>query len=89
MIINAQEVEGTIEIISKAFEAMKTHAETHKIDLLYKGFSNELHAYEEKLLNISDKFKDATESDSKVQYAWINRDAIGKNVLYNCIVIFF
>ena len=89
MIINAQKVKDTIEFISKVLEAMKNHAEAHKIDLLYKGFSNELQIYEEKLLDISNKIADAIQSDLIEQYACINRDAIGKYILYNCIIIFF
>ena len=88
MIIEAQEMKDTIECISKILEAMNNHAKAYNIDLVYNGFSDDLHIYEERLLNISKKIKDAIESALIEKYEEINKEAIGKNILYNCIIIF-
>ena len=88
MIINAQEVKDTIEFISKVLESMSNHAKVHKIDLIFKGFSEELQNYEKELVEISNKITGAIQSNLIEQYACINKEAIGKNILYNCIIIF-
>ena len=88
LIIDAQEVKDTIEFISKILEIMKIHAKVYNIDHIYNGFSDDLHTYEERMLIISNKITDATESTLIEQYACINREAIGKNILYSCIIIF-
>ena len=85
--MNAQEVKDTLEFISKILETMNNHAKVHNIDLVYNGFSHDLHTYEERLLNISNKIKDAIKSASIEKYAGINKEAIGKNILYSYIII--
>ena len=88
MIIDAQEVKDTIEFIFKILEIMKNHAKVYNIDHIYNGFSDDLHTYEERMLIISNKITDATESTLIEKYACINKEAIGKNILYSCIIIF-
>ena len=82
MIIDVQEVKDTIGFISKVLETINHHVKVHNIDLVYNGFSDDLHTYEERLLNITNKIKDATESSSIEQYACINKEAIGMNILF-------
>ena len=86
--MDAQEVKDTIEFISKVLEAMNNHAKVHNIDLIYNGFSDDLHIYEKRLLNISNKITDAIESTSIEKYEDINKEAIGMNILDSCIIIF-
>ena len=88
LIIDSQEVKDTIEFVSKVLEAMNNHAKVHNIDFVYNGFSDDLHVYEERLLNITQKIKVAIEYASIEQYDSINKEAIGKNILYNYIIIF-
>ena len=85
--MDAQEVKDTIGFISKILEAMNNHAKVHNIDLVYNGFWDDLNVYEERLLNISNKITDAIESASIEKYADINKEAIGKNILYSYIII--
>ena len=89
MITEVQEVKETIGFISKVLKAINNHAKVHNIDLVYNGFSDELHIYEERLLNITNKIKDVTESASIEQYTCINKEAIGMNILFIWIVIIF
>ena len=88
MITEAQEVKDTIGFISEILEAINNHAKVHNIDLVYNGFSDDLHAYEERLLNISKKIKDAIESALIEKYEEINKEAIGKNISHCYIIIF-
>ena len=81
MIIDVQEVKITIEFISKILEIINNHAKVHNIDFVYNGFSHDLHFYEERLLNITNKIKNATEYALIEQYACINKEAIGMNIL--------
>ena len=53
----------------------------HNVDFVYNGFSHDLHFYEERLLNIINKIKNATEYALIEQYACINKEAIGMNIL--------
>ena len=87
--MDAQEMKDTIGFVSKILEAMNNHAKVHNIDLVYNGFSHDLHIYEERLLNISNKINDATESILIEKYEEINKEAIGKNILHSCIIIIF
>ena len=86
--MDAQEMKDTIGFVSKILEAMNNHAKMHNIDLVYNGFSHDLHVYEERLLKISNKITDAIESASIEKYESINKEAIGMNILHNCIIIF-
>ena len=88
MIIDDQEVKDTIEFISKILEAMNNHAKVHNIDLIYNGFSHDLYIYIKRLSDISNKIKDATESNLIEQYAGINKEAIGMDKLYSLMKIF-
>ena len=88
MITEEQEVKDTIGFISEILEAMNNHANVHNIDLVYNGFLHDLHAYEERLSNITKKITDAIESASIEKYEEINKEAIGKNILYSRIIIF-
>ena len=86
--MDVQEVKDTINFISKLLEVMNNHAKVHNIDLVYNGFSDDLHVYEERLLNISNKITDAIESASIEKYENINKEAIGMNIFHSCIIIF-